>query len=184
EKPYLRELLVGMDYSIRISNLNHSTSHFGSLNSTPALPPNNTGRKRPRSNSMNKSDQTQKTARLLSPPRQRGSSSTSLPSPPLACNEIRLSRSNSLICELSCKTHLLAVQDFEPSDLMDCDNTQFDENLDAEMNQPHETNSTRTQRYCHRQTNKPCVVYTMGRRTDCERCLLRIPGHFAHVINQ
>ncbi|CAG8710679.1 8140_t:CDS:2, partial [Racocetra fulgida] len=105
-----------MDYSIRISNLNHSTSHFGSLNSTPALPPNNTGRKRPRSNSMNKSDQTQKTARLLSPPRQRGSSSTSLPSPPLACNEVRLT-----------------VQDFEPSDLMDCDNTQFDEILDAEM---------------------------------------------------
>ncbi|CAG8633835.1 16975_t:CDS:2 [Gigaspora margarita] len=119
-----------MDYSISIANLNHSAIHFGSLNSTPSLPPNTTGRKRPRSNSMNKSDQAQKIAR------------------------------------------------------------QFDENLDIEMNQPHETmaqlslNTTRTQRYHHnRQTNKPCVVYTMGRRTDCERCLQRIPGHFAHVIN-
>ncbi|CAG8555935.1 5796_t:CDS:2 [Acaulospora colombiana] len=47
-----------MDYSIHLSNVNHSVGHFGSHIVAQANN-NNTGRKRARSNSVNKSDQAQ-----------------------------------------------------------------------------------------------------------------------------
>ncbi|CAG8489443.1 2931_t:CDS:2 [Acaulospora morrowiae] len=174
-----------MDYSIHLPNANYSvSSHFGNF-TVHQTNNNNTGRKRARSDSMNKSDQAQKTSRLLSPPRQR------FPPTLSCCSEVRLNRSNS-ISELSCKTQLLAVQDPRLADPMDCDITSFE--LEGDMIQPpgstatpplsHSSSPTRAQRVYHRQTHVPSLVYTMGRRADCERCRLRVPGHFAHVINQ
>ncbi|CAG8503897.1 11728_t:CDS:2 [Diversispora eburnea] len=87
------------------------------------------GRKRTRSNSMNKCEQTQKTPRLLSPQHQR-----SFPPSLSICNERRYSRSNS-IGDLSCRTQLLAVQDSRYSEPMDCDIPPCEfENFDYDMN--------------------------------------------------
>jgi hypothetical protein len=30
--------------------------------------------------------------------------------------------------------------------------------------------------------NKPRLQYKMGYRSDCEKCQLRVPGHYAHIF--
>jgi hypothetical protein len=30
--------------------------------------------------------------------------------------------------------------------------------------------------------NKPRLQYKMGYRSDCEKCRLRVPGHYAHIF--
>ncbi|GBB92864.1 hypothetical protein RclHR1_02070007 [Rhizophagus clarus] len=168
-----------MDYTMHMPNSNHAvSSHFNFTTS-----PTSAGRKRTRSNSLNRSENVQKTARLLSPPRFRVIPSQSFPNPQLSCwSENRLNRTSS-IGDLSNRTQALIVQDITHVDLMDCDNMPIDSDND-EIIQHHETDtssspSTRGQRQ-HRLHQLP---FTMGRRSDCEKCRLRIPGHFNHVIS-
>ncbi|RIA84845.1 hypothetical protein C1645_783291 [Glomus cerebriforme] len=171
-----------MDYTMHMPNSNHAVSNHFNFTTSPT----NVGRKRTRSSSLNRSENVQKAARLLSPPRFRGLPSHSFSNPQFSCwNENRHSRTNS-VGDLSNRTQALIVQDTTHVDLMDCDNMPIDSDND-EIIQHHETvitssSSTRGQRQ-HRQTPFPQLPYTMGRRSDCEKCRLRVPGHFSHVIS-
>ncbi|CAG8604017.1 13527_t:CDS:2 [Funneliformis caledonium] len=180
-----------MDYTMHFPNSNHAVNNHFNFTTSQIHSPTNAGRKRTRSNSINRNEHVQKTVRLLSPPRFKGNSS--FPNPQFSCwNENRLSRSNS-INDLSNKTQLLAVQETTHVGFMDYDNMQIDLERfdDDEIIQHHETDITKStysspirgQRQQHRQVQLHQLPFTMGRRLDCEKCRLRVPGHFSHVLS-
>ncbi|KAG9300703.1 hypothetical protein G9A89_023501 [Geosiphon pyriformis] len=187
-----------MDYSILTNPLDHPAAlydNFTAVTTTTTATILNTSRKRNRSDSFNQNDLVQKTIRLMSPPRPRATNSSSNYNNsinsdfnPEAVRQTSNNEKNS-----GSKTFSFQMLDFRESEPMECDNDlQFSAGSnnfglgDGEMGSSSASASTSNPSLVRRergerQTHLP---YTMGYRADCEKCRLKVPGHYAHVFGK